>query len=393
MEKNIPLRTLCEIPAPTAIRAEDVAAHFLAVEIESEARRVYEYVGPQDWHAGAWHTECGNVLIVAADDDTLRAALIDGGTADLPHDVYNRIAEMHDIAAIIPPMASSNILSNRYALNARGIDIRDVIEEAIEAGYMISAMGEIVDADGEACVYVEAGTWVGPKFAWNAATLDSMTNAMHDVSHDGAQAVFEKFLQLFEDKTGVAFDFDTYEDHELLEVVDAGDAGIFLASAYDEIGPATTDDEIETMAEQIEEECRTMGTRLDLDIAQSLRECRDEKAAEAEAEEEEEGEDDFEAASAARVWMRKMVPSKGVKVSDKAFILEAISANSHRSICNLVREFFNVAEADIDADGDIWICNPCNGSWLDDDRRADFLVSYGAAAFEEVHADLMERRG
>lgn len=290
MEKNIPLRTLCEIPAPTAIRAEDVAAHFLAVEIESEARRVYEYVGPRDWHAGAWNTACGNVLIVAADDDTLRAALIDGGTAELPHDVYDRSTEMRAVAAIIPPMAAGKILDSVDALEKRGFDARDVIEEAVEAGYMISAGGEIVDGDGQACVYVAPGRWVGPRFAWGVAT-EGMEIQLANAEWRGAQAQFEVFAELFEDRTGVEFDIDTYDEYELLDVIDADDAGVCLVPAFAEIETDTTDGEIEAMAEQIEEEYRTLGCRLDLDIAEALRECRDEKAAEA-AEEDEDADDD-----------------------------------------------------------------------------------------------------
>jgi hypothetical protein len=34
-----------------------------------------------------------------------------------------------------------------------------------------------------------------------------------------------------------------------------------------------------------------------------------------------------------------------------------------------VMEFFNCREADIDADGDIWIADPQKGHWLDRDER------------------------
>lgn len=50
----------------------------------------------------------------------------------------------------------------------------------------------------------------------------------------------------------------------------------------------------------------------------------------------------------------------------------AIKANVE-SIEQLVTEWCNASEVEVDDKGDIWIANPQRGHWLSDERKAEFV--------------------
>lgn len=55
-------------------------------------------------------------------------------------------------------------------------------------------------------------------------------------------------------------------------------------------------------------------------------------------------------------------------------ILTIVANTSIEEAQDLVRQWRNVEEAEIDAAGDIWVANPQTGHWLDDDAKARFIA-------------------
>lgn len=56
----------------------------------------------------------------------------------------------------------------------------------------------------------------------------------------------------------------------------------------------------------------------------------------------------------------------------RAYIREAIRINGKDAILDEVVRFNNTVDNDIDEDGDVWVCDPQVGHWLDDDKLVDF---------------------
>lgn len=52
--------------------------------------------------------------------------------------------------------------------------------------------------------------------------------------------------------------------------------------------------------------------------------------------------------------------------------LEMAELNGHNPV-DLVKEFFNCTEAEIDKEGDIWIANPQTGHWLREDEKEKLM--------------------
>lgn len=52
----------------------------------------------------------------------------------------------------------------------------------------------------------------------------------------------------------------------------------------------------------------------------------------------------------------------------------AIKANINGDIEDLVTQWCNASEVEVDETGDIWIANPMAGHWLDDERKAAFVA-------------------
>jgi hypothetical protein len=46
---------------------------------------------------------------------------------------------------------------------------------------------------------------------------------------------------------------------------------------------------------------------------------------------------------------------------------------------DLVREFFNCADAEVNDQGDIWIANPQNGHWIDAEKKSNILAWIASA--------------
>ncbi len=53
-------------------------------------------------------------------------------------------------------------------------------------------------------------------------------------------------------------------------------------------------------------------------------------------------------------------------------ILEAIKVCSREEILDAIAQWNNTTDNDIDAEGNVWVANPQNGHWLDDDRLIEF---------------------
>lgn len=43
------------------------------------------------------------------------------------------------------------------------------------------------------------------------------------------------------------------------------------------------------------------------------------------------------------------------------------------NFASLIKECFNVREASVDSEGDIWIANPCIGHWLSDYEKEELI--------------------
>lgn len=39
-----------------------------------------------------------------------------------------------------------------------------------------------------------------------------------------------------------------------------------------------------------------------------------------------------------------------------------------------IREWKNVREASVDKDGDVWVCDPCVGHWLNDGAKSEYIA-------------------
>lgn len=60
--------------------------------------------------------------------------------------------------------------------------------------------------------------------------------------------------------------------------------------------------------------------------------------------------------------------------SINATILEIVANTSNEEACNLVTEWCNASEVEIDASGDIWIAKPQSGHWLNEDKKEQFVT-------------------
>lgn len=56
----------------------------------------------------------------------------------------------------------------------------------------------------------------------------------------------------------------------------------------------------------------------------------------------------------------------------RTHILEAIEFAGREEVLEAVVQFNNTTENDIDDKGDVWVCNPQTGHWLDEDRLVEF---------------------
>mgnify|MGYP003452726851 FL=1 len=54
--------------------------------------------------------------------------------------------------------------------------------------------------------------------------------------------------------------------------------------------------------------------------------------------------------------------------------LKSIVEADGRTIGELVTEWCNASDVEVDDDGGIWIANPQRGHWLDEDERAEFVA-------------------
>ena len=55
---------------------------------------------------------------------------------------------------------------------------------------------------------------------------------------------------------------------------------------------------------------------------------------------------------------------------------QVIRAASRDELIKAVREKFDCREADVDAQGDIWIADPQRGHWLSDDHLVELVEWY-----------------
>lgn len=59
----------------------------------------------------------------------------------------------------------------------------------------------------------------------------------------------------------------------------------------------------------------------------------------------------------------------------RAHILAAIEIAGRDAVLGEVVQFRNTTENDIDAEGDVWVCNPQSGHWLNDEALIEFARS------------------
>jgi len=92
------MTTLTDIKS-TDERNETEAAKLFGVELSNEMTEANTfYNGSDEYYAQAWHTKCGQVLVVSGDNNTFNAALRDADF-DWPHDPYNEMSNYKAIAA------------------------------------------------------------------------------------------------------------------------------------------------------------------------------------------------------------------------------------------------------------------------------------------------------
>lgn len=68
-----------------------------------------------------------------------------------------------------------------------------------------------------------------------------------------------------------------------------------------------------------------------------------------------------------------------VEIGLHVLALKAACASNDVDMADLVRERLNCHEAEIDADGGIWIANPQSGHWLSIDHTAEVIAFVEAA--------------
>jgi len=68
-----------------------------------------------------------------------------------------------------------------------------------------------------------------------------------------------------------------------------------------------------------------------------------------------------------------------VEIGAHVIALKSACASNDVDMADLVREKFNCHEAEIDAQGAIWIANPQSGHWLDAARTAEVIAFVEAA--------------
>lgn len=60
-------------------------------------------------------------------------------------------------------------------------------------------------------------------------------------------------------------------------------------------------------------------------------------------------------------------------MTNNEYILATVANTSIEEARDLVTEWCNATEVEIDDAGNIWIANPQAGHWLDDDTKAEFV--------------------
>lgn len=63
-----------------------------------------------------------------------------------------------------------------------------------------------------------------------------------------------------------------------------------------------------------------------------------------------------------------------LKMTTNEAILAIVANTSAEDARDLVTEWCNASEVDIDDAGDIWIANPQRGHWLSEDKKAEFVA-------------------
>lgn len=61
-------------------------------------------------------------------------------------------------------------------------------------------------------------------------------------------------------------------------------------------------------------------------------------------------------------------------MTSNEFILATVANIGMEDAANIVTEWSNASEVEIDEAGDIWIANPQTGHWLDANKKAEFVA-------------------
>lgn len=63
-----------------------------------------------------------------------------------------------------------------------------------------------------------------------------------------------------------------------------------------------------------------------------------------------------------------------MNINKQVLTIKSNTAGDDYTIVDAVKEWANCNEAEVDEKGDIWICGPQRGHWLDDERKAEFVA-------------------
>lgn len=65
--------------------------------------------------------------------------------------------------------------------------------------------------------------------------------------------------------------------------------------------------------------------------------------------------------------------TEGIHAHTLNEVIRTIREYADRPIEELVAEWSNQSEVEVDEDGDIWVANPSTGTWLGEDAKAKFV--------------------